>query len=221
MSWCWRLKINIDVEVQRYAPLLAREVLKRAQGGRRFARCGFGRSGRGRRASALQGVNVNTTGGGSAGGGVSSGGGILTQLGPGIASLDPTLSAFANFSHTSSPQEQHDSDRYDAFVSDTRTYQGVVLAELELRSKRFDELFQPADESEQRVLQFEPLHGRQPGSAVDAEPSAGLWFGGERAQHPVQKNNLKVTDLQFKLQLVTTISAVLNLYWDLVSFHQT
>jgi len=34
----------------------------------------------------------------------------------------------------------------------------------------------------------------------------------------VQKNNLKVTDLQFKLQLITTVAAVLNLYWDLVSF---
>ena len=34
----------------------------------------------------------------------------------------------------------------------------------------------------------------------------------------VQKNNLKVTDLQFKQQVITTVSAVLNLYWDLVSF---
>src|SRR4029077_20755354 len=36
----------------------------------------------------------------------------------------------------------------------------------------------------------------------------------------VQKNNVKVTDLQFKQQLITTVSAVLNLYWDLVSFNQ-
>jgi outer membrane protein TolC len=36
----------------------------------------------------------------------------------------------------------------------------------------------------------------------------------------VQKNNVKVTDLQFKQQLITTVSAVLNLYWDLVSFSQ-
>ena len=36
----------------------------------------------------------------------------------------------------------------------------------------------------------------------------------------VQKNNLKVTDLQFKQQLITTVSAVLNLYWDLVSFDE-
>ena len=36
----------------------------------------------------------------------------------------------------------------------------------------------------------------------------------------VQKNNLKVTDLQFKQQVITTVASVLNLYWDLVSFHQ-
>ncbi len=36
----------------------------------------------------------------------------------------------------------------------------------------------------------------------------------------VQNNNLKVTDLQFKQQVITTVSAVLNLYWDLVSFNE-
>ncbi len=34
------------------------------------------------------------------------------------------------------------------------------------------------------------------------------------------KNSLKFTDLQMKLQVATTIYAVLNLYWDLVSFNQ-
>ncbi len=29
-----------------------------------------------------------------------------------------------------------------------------------------------------------------------------------------------MTDLQFKLQVITTVSAVLNLYWDLVSFDE-
>ena len=36
----------------------------------------------------------------------------------------------------------------------------------------------------------------------------------------VQKNNLKVSDLQFQLQVITTVSAALNLYWDLVSFDE-
>ena len=36
----------------------------------------------------------------------------------------------------------------------------------------------------------------------------------------VAKNNTKVTDLQLKRQVITTVSAVLNLYWDLVSFNE-
>src|SRR5213078_2304882 len=36
----------------------------------------------------------------------------------------------------------------------------------------------------------------------------------------VARNNMKVTDLQVKLQVATTVSAVLNLYWDLVSFNE-
>src|SRR5262249_43650791 len=35
----------------------------------------------------------------------------------------------------------------------------------------------------------------------------------------VQKNNVKVSDLQFRQQLIATVSAALNLYWDLVSFN--
>jgi len=34
----------------------------------------------------------------------------------------------------------------------------------------------------------------------------------------VQKNNVKVSALQFKQQVIITVSAALNLYWDLVSF---
>ena len=37
-------------------------------------------------------------------GGVSSGGGIVTQLGPAIPSLDPTVIVFANFQHSTTPQ---------------------------------------------------------------------------------------------------------------------
>jgi outer membrane protein TolC len=36
----------------------------------------------------------------------------------------------------------------------------------------------------------------------------------------VAKNNLKVSNLQVKQQVITTVSAVLNLYWDLVSFNE-
>ena len=36
----------------------------------------------------------------------------------------------------------------------------------------------------------------------------------------VAKNNLKISDLLIKQQVSTTVAAVLNLYWDLVSFNE-
>ena len=99
------LENNIDIEVQRYGPLLAREVLRRAEGGGLLRNVGQGVVA-GPTSVSLTGVSVNTNGAPSSGGGsgVSAGGGIVTQLGPSIASFDPTISAFANFQHATSPQ---------------------------------------------------------------------------------------------------------------------
>jgi outer membrane protein TolC len=48
----------------------------------------------------------------------------------------------------------------------------------------------------------------------------GLSVGVNNRNIRVARNNLKVSNLQVRLQVVTTISAVLNLYWDLVSFNE-
>ncbi len=47
----------------------------------------------------------------------------------------------------------------------------------------------------------------------------GFSLGGQQPRHPVARNNMKVSELQVKLQVATTVAAVLNLYWDLVSFN--
>ncbi len=59
---------------------------------------------------------------------------------------------------------------------------------------------------------------------LDVQISQNLLQGFGRAVNTknirVAKNNEKISDLQFKQQVITTISAVLNLYWDLVSFNE-
>src|SRR5277367_6257279 len=74
---------NLDVEVQRYGPLLAREVLRRAQGGGALRSVGASVA-PGPESVSLQGVSLNIAGASvnTGGNGVSSGGGIVTQLGP-------------------------------------------------------------------------------------------------------------------------------------------
>jgi outer membrane protein TolC len=58
---------------------------------------------------------------------------------------------------------------------------------------------------------------------IDFTISQSLLQGFSRAvnnrQIRIAKNNLKVTSLTVKLQVITTVSAILNLYWDLVSFN--
>src|SRR5580692_4672991 len=115
---------NIDVEVQRYGPLLAQQVLRRAQGGGALRSVGLGVAA-GPESVSLQGVSVNNSGSValSGGNGVSSGGGIVTQLGPSIPSLDPSLFALATYQHASIPQSNTFLIGTDALIQSTRSFQ--------------------------------------------------------------------------------------------------
>jgi len=212
---------NIDVEVQRYGPLLAREVLKRAQAGGVLRSVGVGVAA-GPQSVSLQGVNVNAGGGtvSTAGAGVSSGGGILTQLGPAIPALDPTVSAFANFQHLSIPQSNTVLTGTTGLVEDIRTYQAAYQQNW---SFGLSAQLSYASQYTKVNSQFFSLNPYTAGQ-LDLQITQNLLQGFGSAVNGrnirVQKNNLKVTDLQFKSQLITTISAVLNLYWDLVSMVQ-
>src|ERR1700678_3501604 len=115
---------NIDIEVQRYGPLLAREVLRRAQGGGALRSVGAGVAA-GPTSVSLTGDSINTNGApsSSGGSGVSSGGGIVTQLGPSIPSFDPTISGLVDFVHSTSPQSNTVLTGTTSLVTGTKTVQ--------------------------------------------------------------------------------------------------
>jgi outer membrane protein len=212
---------NIDIEVQRYGPLLAKQVLLRAQGGGALRSVGLGVAA-GPQSVSLQGVSVNNSGSVSlsAGGGVSSGGGIVTQLGPSIPSLDPSLFAFVNFQHASVPQSNTFLTGTTALVQDSRS----VTAQY---SQNWDfGLTAQVTYASNHIHLNSPLFSLNPYTSgdVDLQLTQNLLQGFGPAVNDrnirVQKNNVKVSDLQFKQQVITTVSAALNLYWDLVSFSE-
>lgn len=208
---------NIDVEVQRYGPLLAREVLRRAQSGNALRDVSVAVA-QGPQSVSLQGVNVAAIGTTSAGAGVSSGGGITTQLGPPIPVLDPTFSIFTEFQHITSPQSNTLLVGTTALVDDLRTYQYQYL-----QNWSFGLTAQVTFASTHTKLNSESftLNPYTSGD-LDLQLTQNLLYGFGSAVNArnirVQKNNLKVFDLQFKQQVMTTVAAALNLYWDLVSF---
>ena len=210
---------NIDVEVQRYGPLLAREVLRRAQGGGALRSVGLAVA-PGPQSVSLQGVSVNSVSVTTSGGGVSSGGGIVTQLGPLIPSLDPTFSLLTVFQHITSPQSNTVLTGTTALIQDLRTYQAQYSQNWDFG---LNAQVTYASSHIKVNSQFFSLNPYTNGD-LDLQLTQNLLQGFGAAVNGrnirVQKNNLKVTDLQFQQQLITTVSAVLNLYWDLVSFNE-
>ena len=213
---------NIDVEVQRYGPLLAREVLRRAKAGGLLRNVGEGVAA-GPQSVSLQGVSLNGNGGvgvGTAGAGVSAGGGVLTQLGPSIPSLDPSFSYFAQWQHATIPQSNTVLTGTTALVQSSRTYQAQYSQNWVFGLNAQVTYASQYTSVNSRLFSLNPYTTGD----IDLQLTQNLLQGFGSAVNGrnilVQKNNLKATDLQFKQQLITTVSSVLNLYWDLISFHE-
>jgi len=211
---------NIDVEVQRYAPLLAEEVLKRAKAGGVLRTVGLGVA-PGPQSVSLQGVTANATGvATTAGAGVGSGGGIVTQLGPTLLSLDPTFFVLANFAHTTIPQNNTFLTGTTSLIDDTRTYQSQYLQNWEFGLTAQFTYSSTHTRVNSQNFNLNPYTN----GFLDLQVTQNLLQGFGSAVNGrnirVQKNNVKVSDLQFKQQVITTVSSVLNLYWDLISFRE-
>jgi len=212
------LENNIDIEVQRYGPLLAREVLRRAEGGGLLRSVGQGVAA-GPTSVSLAGVSINTNGSPAvSGGGVNSS--VLTQLGPSIPSFDPSLTAFTSFAHSTTPQSNTVLSGVQALVFDTRSFQASYTQNTHYGltgTLSYSSVYQRVNSS---FFSLNPYTSAN----VDLTVTQNLMNGFGRAVNNrnilVQKNNLKVTDLQFKQQVMTTVTAALNIYWDLVSFNQ-
>lgn len=211
---------NVDVEVQRYTPLLAAEVLRRARAGGALRSVGVGVAS-GPQSVSLQGVSTNISGGvGASSGGVGSGGGIVTQLGPNIPSLDPSLVVFTQFAHSTSPQSNTVLTGTTALISNTRSFSAIFSQNFE-----YGLTAQVTYSSTHVKLnsQFFALDPYTSGD-LDLQLTQNLLQGFGRAVNGrnirVQNNNVKVSNLQFEQQVSTTVSAALDLYWDLVSFEE-
>lgn len=210
---------NIDIETQRYSPLLAKEVLRRAEAGGALRSVGLPIAA-GAQSVSLQGVSVT---GGSAltsGTGVGSGGGIVTQLGPIIPTLDPTLSAFANFQHSTIPQSNTVLTGTTALVQKTRTVQMSYSQATQWGTSAQLTYSSTYVNVNSQLFNLNPYTT----GSLDFQITQNLLQGFGSAVNTrnirVQKNNLRVTDLQFKQQVIQTVSSVLNLYWDLVVFYE-
>jgi outer membrane protein TolC len=211
------LENNLDIAVQRYGPLLARENLRRAEGG-----------------SILRPIDtpvvagpesvstagISTSGAGLVGGaGISTGGGVITQVGPGVPGLDPYIAMQATIGHSTVPQSN---TQLTGTTALTNSYRNIGFQYGQTFITGTSMAFTIADSRNLYNSGYYLLNPSQAGyfDMYFTQPVLqGLSRAANSRDIKVAKNNQKSTGLQVKLQVVTTVSAVLNLYWDLVSFN--
>ncbi len=212
------LENNLDIAVQRYGPYLSREVLRRAESGGLL---------RGTDVPVVAGpasvstAGISTASSGLAGGaGIGSGGGIVTGIGPNPPSLDPTLYVQFTIGHSTTPLTNTQLNATSTLVNSYRqgyfgyaqswitgTYAQMTFGESRSFLNSATPLFNPALSGYLDFYVTKPL-------------LQGLSMGVNNRYIKVARNNLKVSDLLVKQQVATTVAAVLDLYWDLVSFNE-
>ncbi len=223
------LENNLDIEIQRYGPRIADAEVLRAEAGGLLR--GIPVDVQAGPSSAVAQVTGQAGGAGGAAGGAGAGGGggvgaittgaaIITTTGTALPNLDPVITTQYQWGHRSIPQtnsfttgtnslivENHTGNMYlrKGFLTGTTLDIGFANSNTLTNAGRAD--FNPYTSSG-LSLQFTQKLLQGFGIAVN------------NRNIRIAKNSRQVSDLVFRQQVITTVSAIVGLYWDLVSFNE-
>jgi outer membrane protein len=204
------LENNLDIAIQRYGPLQSASDLQRAQAG-----------------GALRGVAQNVIAGPASAGGAGSSALIGAPAlsaggasGPAIPSLDPVLQSQLSYGHATAPQTSSFLSGTSSLIT-TSKVANFSLSQSWLTGTTGTLTFNNGNTFQNSLTSnFNPYTA----STLDLQVTQHLMQGfGSALNHReirVAGNNLNVTRLGFETQVMNTVAAVINLYWDLVSFHE-
>ena len=195
------LENNIDVETDRYGPLLAASSLRRTQAGGPLPGVPSGASqvstvtsGQGV-AGTQAAAGVSTGGNGGTGNG---GNTTITQVGPVTPTLDPVLQSSQVFSHLSSPQSNSTQSQVENLISNKRNYNESIRTGYDLGGSA------TLSFSNSYLNENSPVEFLNPSNIVSLQLSIqqNLLQGFGRALNnrniTVAKANLHISDLTFQ-----------------------
>jgi outer membrane protein TolC len=219
------LENNLDIAIQRYGPQLADAALRQAEAG------GFARgvstsvtagpsSASVTSAGTTPGANVSATALASNASSSAVGASVISAGGPSIPVLDPVLTGTLSWGHQTTPQSS-------AFLTGTNALiQRQNIGNFGIQKGFLTGTTVSLGLNNSSVTSNNPRNDFNPAtnSSLALSISQHLLQGYGRSlngrQIRIARNNREVSDLTFKLQVETTVAAVMELYWDLVSFNQ-
>jgi outer membrane protein TolC len=215
---------NLNLEVDRYGPLLADSALERAKAGGPVRGVP---SASAQVSSVNAGVGVNgsvqsagLSGGGGGGTGGNAGAATIQQVGAITPNLDPTLQNTTIFSHLSQPQSNTLVSQTNALIQSLSTYntvwqQGLLSGGL----FQFRNYYNYLDENAPTDV-LNPAVGPHMDLYLRHNLLQGFGVKLNNRFIRVARINTVASRETFRSQLLDLAAEVLNLYWDLVSAHQ-
>ncbi len=220
------LENNLDIEIQRYGPRLSEANLLRAQAGGLL---------RGVQSSIASGPSsaVNQLNGGTSGTGGSnlgstgastvagsSNGTIITTTGTAIPNLDPVFFTNYQWAHQTNLQSS-------SFASGTPTQvfnsgqTNIGIQQGFLSGTTVNLGYGGSNLSSNNVRsEINPVRNGNLNLQVTQRLLQGFGIATNNRNIRIAKNDIRLSQLVFKQQVITTVSAVINLYSDLVSFNE-
>jgi outer membrane protein len=219
------LENSLDIEYHRYSDRRQAEAdLLRAKAGQllRFNPTGILSGFSSSSAGALGAVNAigNLGGGSSSSGGQTSvlSGFTIQSAGSNVPNLDPTFFVSGSSAHVSSPQTNSFVIGTNSLVSSGKTLgfgidKGFLTGTHVQLSTGYQSLYQnsPLNDINPSISGNSSINITQP-------LLQGFGWAVNSRYIRIAKNNIELSDLNFKAQVIATVKNVCDLYWDLVSF---
>ena len=215
------LENNLDVAVQRYIPEFSQTDLLRSQAGQSPRGFTGGTTPGGLTSGALgAGISGSSAGSGVGSAGGITGGGGAVQVGS-SGNFDPTLNVNFSYDRVTSPLN-------------TKVVSGIynVVGKTTAFTASYAQLFSPGtsfsltlngqrQSSTQQNLLFNPASVTRFALGVNQPLLNGFGRLSNERYIMVARNNTKVAENVFRLQVINTVVAVENAYWDLAALQES
>ncbi|MDQ6677695.1 MAG: TolC family protein [Acidobacteriota bacterium] len=214
------LENNLDIEIQRYGAQEQDANILRAQAGGALRGVTPGVQGGAVSAGLGQATGITQTAAASANATASNNqGALVQQTGTVIPNFDPTLSGILQWQHTTQPQASQ------LVTGITTLIQGQNTQQLQLSQGFATGTSYSLGYSEVRLSSnntrntFNPFRTGSLSLTIRQNLLQGFGSALNRRNIVIARNSREQSDLQFKQQVITTVTSTINLYWDLVSFN--
>jgi outer membrane protein TolC len=214
------LENNLDIAVQRYIPEFSQTDLLRSKAGQSPRGFTGGTTPGGLTSGAL-GAGLSGSGAGAgvgSAGGITGGGGAV-QVGA-SGSFDPTLNVNFSYDRVTSPLNSSVvSGRYNV-LADNTAFTASYAQMFSLGTSYSLTLNGQRQSSTQQNLLYNPASVTRFALGVNQPLLNGFGRPNNERYIIVARNNTRVADEVFRLQVINTVVAVQNAYWDLAALQE-